>query len=159
MLECIRNNEYLCAEKLPRDLFDQFGELLNGEPEPSTSPILEFFLIACLPEGCAGNAIVRNQESSIEVLLSPKLDKIRTTIRSVFGEGALCKAPAKVCKVLVALIAQGNKLTPAQLQSNDLTLDKAAAQLAKEVEKAGGDGRTLAKSSYAWGLMNLLGAY
>ena len=76
-------------------------------------------------------AIVRNQEYAIEVLLSPKLPHVGKTIRSVFGEGKLCEAPEKVCAVLVALIAQGNKLTPAQLQSNDLTLDKAATQVTK----------------------------
>ena len=63
ILECMRNNEYLCAEQLPRDLFEEFGRLLDAEPDPSASPILEFFLLACLPQGtpAGGNAIVRNQ--------------------------------------------------------------------------------------------------
>ena len=92
------------------------------------------------------------------MLLSEELPNVNQAIRSVFGDGELCEAPDEVCKVLVALIAQGNKLTPARLQSNDLTLEKASSQLAAEVKRAGGDGATLAASAYAWGLLNLLGA-
>ena len=44
-------------------------------------------------------------------------------IRGVFGHGAMCEAPEKICDVIIALIAQGNLLTAAQLQANDLTLE------------------------------------
>ena len=101
----------------------EFGELLNNEPDPSSSPTLEFFVIACLPDGDTGNALARNQEYAIDVLLSPKLPNIRKAIQGVFGHGAMCEAPEKICDVIIALIAQGNLLTAAQLQANDLTLE------------------------------------
>ena len=63
IIECLRNNEYLCAEQLPKNLFMEFGELLNNEPDPSTSPLLEFFVVALLPEGEEGNALAHNQAS------------------------------------------------------------------------------------------------
>ena len=89
IIECLRRNEYLCSEKLPRNLMIEFGELLNNEPDPSSSPILEFFVIACLPDGDTGNALARNQEYAIDVLLSPKLPNIGKAIRGVFGHGEL----------------------------------------------------------------------
>jgi hypothetical protein len=51
LVECLRGNQYLCTEKVPRDLIAEFGELWNDEPDPSTSGLIDFFEICCMPEG------------------------------------------------------------------------------------------------------------
>jgi len=60
IVECLRGNESLCAERVPARLFRAFGSLLNSEPDPSGSDLLDFFAVACVP--CpAQSAVLRNQ--------------------------------------------------------------------------------------------------
>lgn len=51
IIECLRGNAALCAESVPRDLVEQFADLLNNQIDPSSSPLLEFFAILCEPTG------------------------------------------------------------------------------------------------------------
>jgi hypothetical protein len=61
IIECLRGNAGLCAESVPRDLVEQFAELLNNQPDPSTSPLIEFFTILCEPVS-ADESDDRNQQ-------------------------------------------------------------------------------------------------
>lgn len=63
----------LCSEHVPREMFEQFGILLNDADEPTTSPLLEFFEICCVP---TTHALKRNQEFTAAVLLNDSLPKV-----------------------------------------------------------------------------------
>lgn len=47
VVECLRGNSIVADDLIPRDLFETFGELLNQEEDPSTSPLLDFFSLVC----------------------------------------------------------------------------------------------------------------
>jgi len=47
VVECLRGNSIIADDLIPRDLFETFGELLNREEDPSTSPLLDFFSLVC----------------------------------------------------------------------------------------------------------------
>ena len=72
----MRDNSELVSDKVPKDLMNQFGEHLNKEPDVSASPLLEFFELCCVPEGLERNADPRNQEYTMEILLSPSLPNL-----------------------------------------------------------------------------------
>ena len=82
IIECIRGNEPLVSEAVPRELFVDFGKQLNMHTasEISSSPLLEFFELCCLPMGSEGNAQLRNQEATANILLSEELKNIRHSL-------------------------------------------------------------------------------
>jgi hypothetical protein len=87
IIECMRGNESVCAEMLPSDIFADFGVLLNSEPDGSESPFLDFFALACLPKGpnAEGEAIPRNQNRTVDVMLNPLHAAFRAGIEGCFG--------------------------------------------------------------------------
>jgi hypothetical protein len=120
VIECLRANEHLCAEVVSRELFVTFGHILNEFPDPSVSPVLEFFEIVCKP---CNKAILRNQTLTVDVFLSEDLPNLKNCVASVFGIGAQCEAPERIAKLLCACIAEGNIQTASHLQRSRLTMD------------------------------------
>jgi hypothetical protein len=124
IIECLKGNFRLCSEEIPRALFEEFGELLNNEPEPSESYLLDFFKIAIQPEpGIDG--LFRNQESTLDVLLSPKYDNIRQAMEGCFdinGQPLPIKSQ-NILNVLSACIMNQNGITSSRLQANGYSID------------------------------------
>jgi hypothetical protein len=120
VIECLRGNEHLCSEVVTRELFVTFGHLLNEFPDPSISPVLEFFEIVCCP---CGKAILRNQSITVDVFMSDDLPNLKNCVTSIFTNGSQCAAPERIAKLLCACIVEGNIQTASQLQRNRLTMD------------------------------------
>jgi hypothetical protein len=83
IIECLRGNERIASHKVPKSLVEKFGELLEEESDLSASPLLDFFVLLCQPEG-PDESNERNQELVINVLLSSKRMKFRSSIQKVF---------------------------------------------------------------------------
>jgi len=133
IIECLRGNEYLCDEKVPRDLFEDFAQLLNNEPDISASPLLEIFTILCIPEGTPN---IRNQEYTVDVFTSEILGDLRATIQGVFGVGSvLCSSPEKIVRLICATIEGHNASNAMRLQSIELSMDNAIAVANKQLAK------------------------
>lgn len=123
VIECLRKNEHLCAEVVTKDLFVTFGHLLNEFPDPSISPVLEFFEIVCCP---CDKAILRNQSITVDVFMSDDLPNLKNCVASIFSPNASshqCAAPERIAKLLSACIVEGNIQTASHLQRNRLTMD------------------------------------
>ena len=145
VIECLRGNFFLCEEVLPRDLFETFGELVNECPgDPSKSPFLDFFLIACQPAGHAGKALPRNQAYALEVFLSDKLPALRLSVETAMGVGlGKCELPGRLVELLSACVAGGNAQNSATLQQHKLTMEAGLniieTLIERNKEEAGGD--------------------
>eukprot|EP00615_Pteridomonas_danica_P005853 CAMPEP_0114339576 /NCGR_PEP_ID=MMETSP0101-20121206/7817_1 /TAXON_ID=38822 ORGANISM="Pteridomonas danica, Strain PT" /NCGR_SAMPLE_ID=MMETSP0101 /ASSEMBLY_ACC=CAM_ASM_000211 /LENGTH=2941 /DNA_ID=CAMNT_0001472581 /DNA_START=113 /DNA_END=8938 /DNA_ORIENTATION=+ len=120
VIECLRKNEHLCSEVVTRELFVTFGHILNEFPDPSVSPVLEFFEIVCRP---CNKAIIRNQSWTVDVFLSDDLPNLKNCVASVFGIGNPCAAPDRIARLLCACIAEDNIQTASHLQRSRLTMD------------------------------------
>lgn len=69
---------------MSKELIEHFAYLLNQEDDPSRSPYVEFFTIICKPaKDKLSNK--RNQDLTVEILLSQKLDRIRQCLEHIFN--------------------------------------------------------------------------
>eukprot|EP00615_Pteridomonas_danica_P011890 CAMPEP_0114363634 /NCGR_PEP_ID=MMETSP0101-20121206/26762_1 /TAXON_ID=38822 ORGANISM="Pteridomonas danica, Strain PT" /NCGR_SAMPLE_ID=MMETSP0101 /ASSEMBLY_ACC=CAM_ASM_000211 /LENGTH=1145 /DNA_ID=CAMNT_0001510471 /DNA_START=4503 /DNA_END=7937 /DNA_ORIENTATION=+ len=135
IIECLKNNFRLCSEEIPRALFDEFGELLNKEPEPSESPLLEFFNITIQPIAGA-ETLFRNQESTLEVMLSSKYSNIQQQMEGCFVMNGqpLPMKPENIINTLSACISNQNSITSSKLQANGYSIDATINALSKVLD-------------------------
>ena len=143
IIECVRGNADLCQNQVPRDLLEEFGTLMDQEPDPSDCDQLELFQLMCLPDGPDGRSVPRNQEMVLEVLLSDRLAHLRACQEAVvFGParspGAAGAKPERIAWLLSACICQNNVKTAAKLQSRRMGID---ATMSKIDDLAGKRGR------------------
>jgi hypothetical protein len=137
IIECLKGNIRLCSEEIPRILFEEFGELLNNEPEVSESRLLEFFHITMLPNPLL-DSLFRNQESTLDVLLSPKFVSIKSNIESVFFMNyhqSLPPNPENIINLLSTCIMNQNGITSSRLQANGYSIDATIYALSKVLDK------------------------
>ena len=139
IVECMRNNETLCADQIPVELFSDFGRILNAEPDPSDSPLLEFFTVACLPHGTkiGTNACTRNQNRTLDMFLSKEHTSIFAAVEGTFGVRGqpLPSHPARVVELLSAMIQSGNHANAGRLQAHQITLEVTLEALARLMDK------------------------
>jgi hypothetical protein len=126
IIECLRNNWDLCDGAVPRDLLEDFGSLLENEPDPSESDKLDLFRIMCQPIAY-GRTIPRNQEMVVDVLLSDNLPNVQRMLEQVFwsdnSKRISVMKPENVLRVLTATILDGNLACAAKLQGKRFTID------------------------------------
>lgn len=136
IIECLKGNMRICSEEVPRSLFDDFGRLLNADPECSESRLLEFFNIVIVPQP-GSDPLFRNQESTLEVLLSPKNVNLRKCMEGCFdinGE-PLPSKPQNIVSILSACIMNQNGITSSRLQAYGYSIDATIAALAKCLDR------------------------
>ena len=68
ILETLRGNVSLC-NKIAEDMFDEFATLLDNDPDPSRSSLLQFFNVVCCPTSTT--TIAQNQRTTVNTLLNP----------------------------------------------------------------------------------------
>jgi len=130
IIECLRNNLDVCQTKVPRDLLEEFGILMNAQPDPSACMQLELLQLMCLPEGIGTKAVPRNQSMVLDVLVSDSLKNFQTCIKEVFSSDANRNAhPERLVLLLAATICDGNVTTAALLQSKKISIDKTVAKM------------------------------
>jgi hypothetical protein len=139
IVECMRGNETLCAEKVPVELFADFGRLLNAEPDPSDSPLLDFFTTACLPNGAGvgSDACTRNQNRALDEFLRPNNANILAAVEGAFGVGGqpMPSRPDKVVELLCATLQSGNHANAGRLQARQITLEVTLDAIARLVDR------------------------
>lgn len=139
IVECMRNNEKLCGEQIPVELFADFGRILNAQPDPSDSPLLEFFTVACLPNGATigTNACTRNQNRTLDMFLSKEHANVFGVVEGTFGVRGqpLPSHPARVVELLCAMIQSSNHANAGRLQAHQITLEVTLEALARLVDK------------------------
>jgi hypothetical protein len=135
IVECLRNNTQLCQDSIPRDLLEDFGVLIDASTDPTTSPYLEIFAIACQPCGPESKALHRNQDLVLEVLLSDSLQKFPNFIHDIFFGNtndilSHCGyKPENIVKLFSATICQGNIRAASKLQAHRITVDTTVSAL------------------------------
>ena len=125
IIECLRNNANLCENSTPRDLLEEFGALMDQEPDPSGCNQLELFQILCLPNGPGGKAVPRNQEMVLDVLLSDSLTNVKAALDAVFDEtsAGVTSSPETILNLLSATICQSNIKAASKLQGKGVRLE------------------------------------
>ena len=134
IIECLRNNEIVCTERLSRDWFEIFATLLNNDDDPSTSPLLEFFEITIQP---CDTPIPRNQKCCTEVFMGDHFPNLKKCAMSIFGIGPLCKAPERITRLLNLCVCGDNIGCASILQSEKLTMDMALSMLCSKLDAMG----------------------
>ena len=132
IIECLRNNETVCTERLPRDWFEIFGTLLNSDHDPSSSPLLEFFEVTLRP---CDTPIPRNQKCCIEVFMSDHFPNLKKCAMSVFGIGPLCNAPERITRLLNLCVCGNNISCASILQSEKLTMEMVLSMLCSKLTR------------------------
>jgi hypothetical protein len=142
IIECLRGNPALCANKVPRDLLEDFGTLLNACPDPSTSPLLAFFGLLCQPGG-ADQALDLNQVHVADVLLAPRLATLKACFDVALGAvdasdaEVPCAAPEKLVELVAQMLALKNVRTATMLQNAGYTMDLLLMATFKRVQALG----------------------
>jgi hypothetical protein len=130
IIECLRNNVDVCEMKIPRDLLEEFGILMNAQPDPNSCMQLELFQLMCLPEGFGTKAVPRNQSMVLDVLLSDNLQHLKVCINDVFlSNNQAEKMPERLVLLLAATICDGNVTTAAMLQSKKISIDATVSKM------------------------------
>ena len=156
IIECLRGNDFLIMNKVPLDIFSEYGYLLEAEPEISSSPMLDFFEIVCL-EGRS----YRNQDSVLDVFLSNHMARFRSFALASFFVGtepSLLK-PNRLVDVLAATVKGRNVVNAARLQAHDFSIETTISAIAYLVHTNAGSnkgGWGLAASSHFQSLLNFL---
>jgi hypothetical protein len=84
IIECLRDNPGLCNNAVPRDLLDDFAEIINRSADPSNCDELELFEILCQPSD-GGKTIPRNQEMVLDIILADRFTNISNCFESTYG--------------------------------------------------------------------------
>jgi len=129
IIECLRNNVDVCQMKVPRDLLEEFGVLVNAEVDPSACMQLELFQLMCLPEGFGFKALPRNQGMVLDVLLSDNLQHLKACFDDVFFGDAQGEKPERLVLLLAAAICNNNFTTAAQLQGKKIGIEATVAKM------------------------------
>jgi len=130
IIECLRNNIDVCQTKIPRDLLEEFGILINAEPDPSVCMHLDLFQLMCLPEGIRTKAVPRNQGMVLDVLLSDSLQGLQSSINGAFScEAKKDENPERIVRLLAATICDGNVTTAALLQTKRINIEATVEKL------------------------------
>jgi len=129
IIECLRNNVDVCEMKIPRDLLEEFGILMNAQPDPNSCMQLELFQLMCLPEGFGTKAVPRNQSMVLDVLLSDNLQHLKACINDVFFSSAQGEKPERLVLLLAAAICDGNVTTANQLQGKKISIEATVAKM------------------------------
>jgi hypothetical protein len=129
VIECLRGNLDVCQTKVPRDLLEEFGLLMDAEPDPSACSQLELFQLMCLPDGPGTKAVPRNQSMVLDVLLSDRLRHLRACVNNVFFSEAPGEKPERLVLLLAATICDSNLKTAAQLQSKKISIEATVAKM------------------------------
>ena len=154
IIECLRGNCELVADRIPRDMFALFGALLEAAGDVSDSPLLDFFVIACSPHRLAGAVATfeplqstwrHNQDSTTSAVLqcdaagsSSRL--LAGALRCLHADGAEARGegkavaeaarPHRIVELLCVCIEGGNYAAAARLQNAGLCLEATVAALA-----------------------------
>ena len=132
IIECLRGNAALCADAVPPELFQDFALLLEERGgDPSTSSLLDFFTIACRPEGPDGPIDSRNQALAIDVITSDKLEKLKGSINAIND----CEQPARICDLLSATIQGNPKCAHSLSAKTEVGIDSILLTLAQSVTR------------------------
>ena len=140
-IEIVKGNPALCSQVLKRDLFNEFGKLLDEHDDPSHSQLLRFFETACYPR----DAVTHNQLFTIEIFLSDALPRVRSCIdrlidgvvevgnRDVEEDAAPSSTlslsskgsfkPWRILKVLCSALEGRNAITASKLAQSGLSID------------------------------------
>ena len=129
IIECLRNNLDVCQMKVPRDLLEEFGMMMNAQPDPSACMQLELLQLMCLPEGIGTKAVPRNQSMVLDVLLSDNLQHLKACINDVFFSSAQGEKPERLVLLLAAAICDGNVTTANQLQGKKISIEATVAKM------------------------------
>ena len=156
IIECLRGNDFLIMNKVPLDIFSEYGFLLEVEPEVSSSPLVDFFEIVCLD-----GRSYRNQDSVLDVFLSSHLPRIRSFALASFilGSEASLLKPNRLVDVLASTVKGRNVVNAARLQAHDFSIDTTIRAIAYLVHKnavSNKGGWGLAASSHFQSLLEFL---
>uniref|UniRef100_A0A7S2GQQ6 RyR/IP3R Homology associated domain-containing protein n=1 Tax=Octactis speculum TaxID=3111310 RepID=A0A7S2GQQ6_9STRA len=140
VIETLRGNTALCKNPLivTEAMIKAFAEMLNADPNPSTSPFLDFFFIVCMPT--PSTAVRDNQAICIRVLW--KMNNIKTQLMGLLDShtpppndnfdddsspGNLVIKRSRMLRLLIACIGGGNARVASRLSGQGFSIPRVVA--------------------------------
>ena len=130
----------LYHSQVEEDMFDEFAGLIDNDPDPSRSSLLQFFNVVCCPT--LGVGLAHNQRTTVQTFLNPKYralnrfifelvdpaaDTSNTTVKfdaDAAGSTKVEMCRSRVLELLCACIHGKNAITAAKLSAKGISIQR-----------------------------------